>query len=223
MNAIKYPLYLSSSAFYGIRHAATSGKLIQENKILSQEAEALKGALTQLEELKAENQRLKQILSFKEKSQLAFIACPVIAKDPSGIFNSIIIGAGKKQGIVKNTTVITPAGIVGRVTEIAQSISRVLLITDPSSKIMAIDSRSRCEGMLYGVSQGLCKLVYLAPDADIKKDDMIITSGFSSAFPKGLAIGKVVRVEFSPNGIWLQAIVKPEFDISRIEEVLCVK
>jgi len=56
-----------------------------------------------------------------------------------------------------------------------------------------------------------------------KKADAIVTSGFGSRFPKGLLLGEVVEVTQSPSGVSLSAIVKPDFDISHSEEVLCIK
>jgi rod shape-determining protein MreC len=84
-------------------------------------------------------------------------------------------------------------------------------------------SRSRFEGMLYGISSGLCKMVYLPLDADIKKGDIIIASGFSTHFPKGLVLGEVIKVAKARSGLSLYAIVKPSFALSRLEEVLCIK
>ena len=66
-------------------------------------------------------------------------------------------------------------------------------------------------------------MVYLPLDADIKKEDIIATSGFSSYFPKGLILGRVTEVARAPRGLSLYAIIKPEFDLSRIEEVSCIK
>ncbi len=183
----------------------------------------LEGKIALLEELKAENKRLKKIISFKRESPFDFVACPIIAKDSTSLSSSIIIGAGKNEGIKEQTVVVTASGVVGRVVESSSNISRVLLITDPNSRISAIDSRSRCEGMLYGIQEGLCRMVYLPLDADIEKGDIIVTSSFSSYFPKGLMLGKVMEVTKAPQGLSLYAIVKPEFDLSRLEEVLCIK
>lgn len=220
---IRFPLHFFNNIFYNTGYIIRSRGLIEENKDLYQKLGTLKGEVAQLEELKSENERLKNILAFKEQSAFDFIACPIIAKDATSLSNSLIIGAGRKQGVKVNTVVVTPPGVVGRVIENSYMISRVLLITDPNSRISAIDNRSRCEGMLYGISGGLCKLVYLPLDADVKKGDIIVTSGFSSHFPKGFTLGSVVEVAESRDGLSLYAVVKPEFDLSRLEEVLCVK
>ena len=223
VSIIRFPLYLSERAFYNLKLLSHYKSLVKENKDLHNRLQELKGKIIKIEEIKAENERLKKIISFKTESQFNFMACPIIAKDSTSLSNSVLIAAGKNQGINEKTVVMTPSGVVGRVTEVSSDISRVLLITDPDSHISAIDSRSRCEGMLYGISGGLCRLEYLPLDADIKKGDIVITSGFSSHFPKGLALGEIVEVAESPRGLSLYAIVKPEFDLSQIEEVLCIK
>ena len=220
---IRLPLYLSNRVFYNLGYLLRSKTLIEENKDLYNKLQVLKGKVAELEELKAENKRFKEILSFKEKGKLDFVAVPIIAKDSTALSSSIIIGAGKIQGVDEKTVVVTASGVVGRVIESSSDTSRVLLITDPNSRISAVGSRSRCEGMLYGISGGLCKMVYLPLDADIKKEDIIATSGFSSYFPKGLILGRVTEVARAPRGLSLYAIIKPEFDLSRIEEVSCIK
>lgn len=220
---IRFPLHFTNRVFYNLRYLTRSKTLIEENKDLYQKLQVLKGQIAQLQELKAENERFKKILSFKSKSSFDFIAAPIIAKDSTGLSKSVIIGAGKIQGVKEKTVVVIESGVVGRVIETFSDISRILLITDPNSRISAINSRSRYEGMLHGISEGLCKMVYLPLDADIKKDDIIVTSGFSSHFPKGLVLGRVIEVAKAPQGLSLYAIVKPEFDLSRIEEVLCIK
>lgn len=223
VNIVRFPLYLSDRTFYNIKFLMHSKALIAENKDLRNKLQDLKSKAYQLEELKTENERLKNILAFKNESQFNFIAAQIIAKDSTSISNSIIISAGKKEGVGEKTVVITPSGVVGRVVESSSSTSRVMLITDPDSHISAIDSRSRCEGMLYGISGGLCRMEYLPLDADIKKGDIIITSSFSSIFPKGLMLGEIVEVQGSSAELSLSALVKPDFEFSQLEEVLCIK
>ncbi len=223
INVIRFPLHFFNQFSHNLRYIVRSKSLIEENKDLYRRSQVLEGKIARLEELKAENKRLKKIISFKRESPFDFVACPIIAKDSTSLSSSIIIGAGKNEGIKEQTVVVTASGVVGRVVESSSNISRVLLITDPNSRISAIDSRSRCEGMLYGIQEGLCRMVYLPLDADIKKGNIIVTSGFSSYFPKGLMLGKVIEVTKGPRGLSLYAIVKPEFDLSRLEEVLCIK
>lgn len=220
---IRFPLKLSDAVFYNIRYLSQSKVIVEENKDLSKEINELKSKLTELESLKDENRRFKKILAFKDKIPFKFIACSVIAKDSTSLSESIVIGAGSTQGIKEGTVVVSTSGVVGRIIENSHDVSRVLLITDPNSRISAISSRSRGEGMLHGISDGLCRMIYLPLDCDIKKNDTIITSGFSSHYPKGLILGTVVEVSKSPDALSLNAIVKPEFDLTRLEEVLCIK
>ena len=216
-------MHFSNRIFNNIVYIAHSKNIIQENKDLTHQLGILKTQIVELEELKAENERLKKVLSFKEESPLNFLACPVLVKDSSNLSNSIIIGACKTHGVKQDAIIITAHGVVGRVIERSSGTSRVLLITDLNSRISAISSRSRCEGMLYGVSGGLCKMRYIPLESDIKKGDVVVTSGFSSYFSKGLILGSVVGVAKEPRGLSLYAIVKPKFDLSRLEEVLCIK
>ena len=220
---IKLPLYLSDRLSYNIYSMLNSKALIVENRQLRKKVRVLEGKLINYQELRSENDRLKKIVSFKEKSPYKLIVTKVISKDSSNLSRSIIIGAGKKQGIKEKTPVIIESGLVGRVVETFSDISRVLVITDPNSRISAINSRSRSEGMVHGISNGLCKMVYLPLNSDIKNGDIIVTSGFSSFFPKGLLLGRVVKIVKDTRALSLHAIVKPSFELSQLEEVMCIK
>jgi len=63
---------------------------------------------------------------------------------------------------------------------------------------------------------------YLPKDSDIKASDIIITSGLTDNYPKGLLIGRVISIGEEFSGLSRYAIVKPAVDLSNIEEVLII-
>jgi rod shape-determining protein MreC len=109
------------------------------------------------------------------------------------------------------------------VIEVGRYSSKVLLITDPSSKVGVVVQRNRQGGILTGRPDGLCKMIYIALDSDIAPGDRVITAGFGSIFPKGILIGTIVKVGKETGRLYKYAIVKPNQDLAKIEEVLCIK
>jgi rod shape-determining protein MreC len=111
---------------------------------------------------------------------------------------------------------------VGRVTETTPSFSKITLINDPDFSVSALIQRSRQEGLVSGTLGTYLIMKYLPKDADVKVDDLILTSGLSSSFPKGLSIGKVIEIGEEFSGLSHYALIKPVVNLSAIEEVFVI-
>ena len=219
----KLPLTLTNAFFRNINSLAHSKEMIQDNKHLHDTVDALTCQISQYKEVEQENARLRALLNFKKASSPKLIAAGIIAKDSSNFSDTIVINQGSKHKINPDTVVVAEAGLVGRVYESSASMSRVILITDPNSRVSAVVSRSRQIGVIYGTSSNLCELRYLPLATDIIVGDDVVTSGFSNIFPKSILIGKVVKIIKEPRGLSLTAIVAPVANFMRLEEVLCIE
>jgi len=147
----------------------------------------------------------------------------VIGRDPSNWSNSVIIDKGASSGIRQSKAVLSTRGLVGRLVEVGRYSSRILLITDPNSKVGVVIDRNRQGGILTGRPDGKCKMIYIALDSDAAKGDKVVTAGLSAVFPRGILVGEVVEVGKEPGRLYKYAIVKTSQDMSKLEEVLCVK
>jgi rod shape-determining protein MreC len=197
--------------------------MIQDNRYLLDTVDALTYRLSQYKEIEQENARLRALLNFKKASLPRLIAAGIIARDSSNFSDTIVISQGRKSKINPDTVVVAEAGLVGRVYESSSSMSRIMLITDPNSRVSAVVSRSRQIGVVYGTSSNLCELRYLPLASDILAGDEIVTSGFSDIYPKGILIGKVVKIVREPRGLSLLAVVAPAVNFTSLEEVLCIE
>lgn len=212
-----------SGSYYVLRDTSNFKKLRHENKILRENIANLEKEFLNLQEAHMENKRLKKLLGFRESEKRRVIPSMVIARDPLGFRDAIIIDKGKKDDVRKDMVVISGNGLVGRVRESGWSISRALLITDRDSVVSAIVQRTRDEGACVGeMNQGLV-MKYLELGCDVKEGDKVVTSGFGGVFEKGILIGEVVSVEKDASGLYLNAVIKPEVDMMTLEEVLVVR
>lgn len=200
--------------FAGFRHEIA--RLRGEIDLLSRKIE-------ESEPIAEENERLKEILGFRRSIPYATIPAEVIGRDPSNWSNSIIIAKGLSGGIKPNSAVLSTRGLVGRVLEVGRNSSKILLITDPNSKVGVVIQRNRQGGMLVGRPDGRCKMVYIALDSDVVKGDKIITAGLGSIFPRGILVGEVVGIGKEPGRLYKYAVVRTAQDMSKLEEVLCIK
>jgi rod shape-determining protein MreC len=194
--------------------------LRQENRILHRALETLEIENQLLREKAAENQNLRELLTFKEKFSYRMIPAEIIGRDPSSWFKTILIDKGTDDGIAQGAGVITPAGIVGRVIDAAASTSKVLLVTDINSSVDAVVKRNRARGIVEGQGENSCRLSYVLKTEDVQPDDVLVSSGINSLFPKGVPIGRVVQVNREVSGFFLAVELKPLVDFSKLDSVL---
>ena len=124
---------------------------------------------------------------------------------------------------MKDSAVCSAKGLLGKVVEADKHTSSVILLTHPAFKIGGMLKKSRINGIVVGSGKGMAKMLYLPIDADIPEGCIVITSGFSQIFPKGITIGKVVSVRKSKTGLYKYAVIKPSATSFDQEEVLCIK
>lgn len=179
-----------------------------------------------LREFEAEVKRLRTLVNFQANNIEKYDLSParVIARSPNNWFETVIIDKGSMDGINKNMAVITPRGLVGRVGSVSEHTSQVNLITDREIAVGATLQRSRdTSGVVEGMVEGnLLKMINIPYYASVKPDDIVITSGLSEVFPKGIDIGVIYEVNTEPNGLLLSATVIPTVDFSKLEEVMVI-
>jgi rod shape-determining protein MreC len=116
--------------------------------------------------------------------------------------------------------VVSDLGVVGRVVDLSPHFSRVLLVIDYHSAVDAMVRRSRVRGTVAGRSEEKCELKYVLKNDDLKEGDVLITSGLAGAFPRGLPLGTVTRVNKTKKGIFMDVEVLPSIDFNQLEEIL---
>jgi rod shape-determining protein MreC len=152
---------------------------------------------TKISKLEAENKQLRKLLQYQQTSKISFITAPVIGRSPDEWWQVITIGVGSKEGVNKDDIVAGIGGLVGRIVEVTPHTSRVLLISDPSSRVGATITRTRYLGFIKANSQKTAIMVFYAKVADVKIGDLVTTSSVSSIFPPGIPIGKVISVDLN--------------------------
>ena len=197
--------------------------LRQEKVRLDRENELLARKLAETGALTRENDRLKGLLDFRKTIPFKTIPAQVIGRDPTNWSNAVIIDKGSSAGIRQGRAALSTRGLVGRVLELGRRSAKILLIIDPNSKVGALIQRNGHGGILTGRPDGKCKMIYIALDSDVCPGDLVVTAGFGSTYPKGIVIGDVISVGREPGRLYKFAIVRTAQDMSKLEEVLCIK
>lgn len=193
-----------------------------QNERLRKEINFLKQKLNTTSEVYLENKRLKSLVSFKQKTPYRVVPARVIGRSADNWSSIVIIDKGSYNGIRRGFVAINYLGLVGRVIEVGDTASKIMLINDPSIGVSSVVQRSRQEGLVSGTLGRSLIMKYLPKDADIQPSDTIVTSGLTSAYPKGLLIGSVVSVGEEFSGLSRYAIIMPAVNLSSIEEVLII-
>lgn len=211
---------------YFVRLAKTD-EIIAENKNLKKKIAGLRVENLSLQKYKRQNERLRELLNFNELVSYKTEGAEVIGFGPSNWQKKILIGKGKKDGFKQGMPVITYNGtLVGQIDYIGINSAQVKLVSDPNFVVAGIVRRE--ESRSVGLVKGKLKkddvdiMDNISWEADIKKGDLILTSGLSNTFPKGLPIGKVLKVESDNYGVSQKADIDLFFNLKTVEEVLVI-
>lgn len=194
----------------------------RENERLKTEVERLKLENSITNELLAENERLRDLLGFKKLQPLNSLTAQVIGRESSPSSRTVTINRGADDGLVKDMTVITAAGVVGKVQTVLRGTAKVILLTDPASTLAVRVQRNREEGLLEGKLES-CALKFVSYYADIQEGDLLVTSGLDGIYPKGLPVATVVKVTKREANAFQTVIARPAVGFSQLEEALVLR
>lgn len=177
----------------------------------------------QNKELDLENIRLKKFVNFTSRVSDTYVAAQIIGRDPSPWFKTIMIDKGVDDGLVKGSPVVVSEGIVGQIIEVSKGYAKVLLITDRNSAVDALVQNSRVRGIVKGNNEDQCSFVYALRKDELKEGELIVSSGLDQVFPKGLKIGRILKVRKVHSQLFQDITIETSVDFDKIEEVLVFK
>jgi len=195
--------------------------LQQENAQLKAEISDLQRQLSQMADYKRENEWLREALEFKKEESYQMLVCEVIGRSPTNLFNTITINRGSKDGVTQGMAVMSGNGVVGTVQSVTLTTATVILATDARSAIGGMVQHLGDLILIEGDPEysGMLLAKPLSKDVQLQVGDILVTSGLSQYFPKGLPIGKVVEIVPSRYQLSFTAYIQPVVDFARLEYV----
>lgn len=192
------PIIIASEGVSGLASGIFSNTsdyffVYDKNQELTADNQALKRILLSLQEQEEENKRLRDLLKFAQEPFFIEKSARVVGNTGGVFLNTILINAGKEDSVVKGQAVVSEHGLVGRIIEVSDKVSRVLLISDINSKIPVITSSSRERSILKGNGTSPTELLYLKKESRIEDGEHILTSGDGEVYPAGIQIGNVKK------------------------------
>lgn len=204
-------------------------RLKSDNEQLRRQVALFQARQMGLDDLRAENQRLREALGFQNIQSHDMVAAEIIAVNPSNWNRTLTINKGENAGLRRNMAVITPQGVVGRIMEVRSKTAEIILLSDSreDNSIGGVIARTQSMVIVAGGGDylGQCT-VRPAVDSffsDIKENDLIVTAATSDFFPRGIPIGRIAKVNYGHNQMVDKAILEPEVKLNRMQTVYVIK
>jgi len=207
-------------------HFRQVDELIAENKALKEEVDQLRAKQVVAEQVADDLERLRSALDMKEVYvDYAGAGANVIGRDYGNWNKVYTIDVGMNKNVQNNSVVLAEGGLVGHVEEATNTSSKVITLIDSRSAVSVEVSRTGDVGILRGdielANDGLC-LLEINGEAEIVKNDQIITSYLSDVYPPGILVGRVEEVKVNSNDLVTYAYVRPVVDFEHLKQVLVI-
>lgn len=205
----------------------TRDELLAENSELQEEVNDLVSQVINYDDLKKENEILRKYYGIKDDNPDYEIAVAnVIRRDPNDDFYGFTIDKGSRDSVSVNDPVITDNGLVGWISEVSVTTSKVTTLLSPEAKVGAMDQKSRDSGIATGsvalCDDGLLELSVISADNKIKSGDIVITTGVGGVYPPDIVIGKVTGLDYDEYDTTPYAIIKPYEDLKSVADVVVI-
>ena len=183
----------------------------RDNVRLAEENERLLGWQQVALRLSADNAELRDLAKLVPEPAISFVTARVIADSGGAYARSVMVNAGRDNGVARGQAAMTGEGLVGRVAEVGSRAARILLITDLNSRVPVIVDGTRQRAILAGDNSARPSLRYVDAGGTMRIGDRIVTSGQGGVFPPALPVGVVASVDSEG------ARVEPYAALSRVD------
>ena len=169
--------------------------LYAEHELLKLEIKKFKNIDNEINYLKTENLKLKEVIGQNKIFNGKNIISKVLVDKKSPYLKSIILNKGVNAGFKKGMPVLDGLFLIGRITEVNYLSSRVLLINDLNSKIPVIIAPNGSQAIMSGIGENVAVLDFLPKKHQLEEGNVVYTSGSDGIFEPGIPIGKIVKKE----------------------------
>jgi rod shape-determining protein MreC len=200
------------------------GAAWRENGRLHERITRLELEAIHLRQAGVENLRLRDSLRLPAYRALTLRPAEVLALAGEPVPTSATLNAGASQGVRVGDAVVTSDGLVGRVGEVYGGLSRVILLTDPNSAVACEVESTGVQGVLRFVFSPRPQLLLTGvPMADtVRVGQLVLTSGLSLRYPRGLPVGHVERLARDVSGLTHEIEIAPASRLSRLRHAYVV-
>ena len=172
---------------------------------------------------RAENNRLRELLGSRPRVSGEVLVTELIGVVPDPQRHRVRIDKGTGDGVAVGNAIVDSLGLFGQVVEVSRWSSVVLLITDRTHATPVEVSRNNLRSIAAGLGRyDLMELEAVPLSADVRRGDLLVSSGLGGRFPHGYPVGQVAQVEKRPTERFATVTVRPSAALNRSRHVLVV-
>ncbi|MCA1335496.1 rod shape-determining protein MreC [Pseudooceanicola marinus] len=176
-----------------IRDFQSYQRIVEQNNELRRELQQMKAWKEAALQLEQENARLLDLNNVQLDPRLTYITGVVMADSGSPYRQSVLLNIGARDGIVDGWAAMDGIGLVGRISGVGDKISRVILLTDTSSRMPVTIQPSGQTAMVMGDNTAAPALDFIEDNDLVRPGDRVVSSGDGGVFPAGLLVGQVAE------------------------------
>lgn len=200
----------------------------RENKVLK---ELLGHVKLENQSLKLQLAQQKDAKAFQEKFSFLgkrWLPVTILGFDPFLPSKTLWIDAGREEGVRVNQVVVCGDGLVGRVIQVFEATSKVLLLIDSQFAVDVINERTRMRALVSGVGSGkleakrlpfLSRVEFSERGHEMMPGDRLVTSGLGGLYPKGIPVGRVAQLTLQEGELFEEVLVLPAVDFMKLDSI----
>lgn len=197
-------------------------KLAADNARLEEENAALRQRLAADTDTRRDNDLLRQQLGLAIAGGPKQIGAEVVGFQPDSYRQFITINRGSKDGIAKGMAVTGGGILVGLISDVSPTSSKIVLVTDPEFRLAVRDDETGAEGILSGQLGSGLVMDQISQTDTVKAGDSLTSAGIGGEVPRGLYVGQVQSVNTRQNAVFQSAQVTTTLRANHLRFVFVV-
>ena len=197
--------------------------LIEKNRALENQLLIHKVKLQKMATVAAENLQLQQLMDSAKTLGHSVLVGKLIGISPDPMLHKVIINKGSQHGVRVGQPLLDAFGMMGQVVSVTTNTAQVLLITDSSHALPVQVNRNGVRTVAEGTGDFYrLNLRHVSSTMDIRKGDLLVSSGLGERFPLGYPVATVKSVNYDPAEPFAEVIASPVAQLDRSRYVLFV-
>jgi len=200
---------------------ADRSHLRTENAQLTEQLRVARTQMLRFESLNEENRRLRAIREASKGVSERTLIAEIISVSVNPFRHMVVINKGADDGVFRGQPVLDAFGVVGQVMQVGKSTATLILITDAEHAVPVQVNRNGIRSIAMGTGEpAKLSLPYMTVESDVRKGDLLVSSGLDAIFPAGYPVATVTKVERNAADTFATVEAKPLAQLDRDREVL---
>ena len=228
LSLVTGPIWLVAASPVRLYHAALEemafrSHLQSDNDAKTRALAIAQARIQRLDAVAAENLRLRGLLGGTRGYGLDVHLVGILDVDLDPFRQRLVLDGGSDEGVRVGQALIDAGGVLGQVIEAGPHRAIALLVTDPDHAVPVQVQRSGLRTVAYGTgSSDVLRLPNIPLSGDIRKGDVLVTSGIGGRFPAGFPVGVVQRVQADTMRLFVVGEARPSAHMERGNEALLI-